>query len=98
MIAFVSSPRFVEHITGPHHPERPDRIRAIHKALRDAGLIDSPNPFPDFDLDLSLKRQDAIQCIELTPTPAQVNDLELVHTSEHIHRCLLYTSPSPRDS
>jgi acetoin utilization deacetylase AcuC-like enzyme len=86
VIAFVSSPRFVEHITAPHHPERPDRIRAIHKAVRDAGLISSPNPFPEFDLDLSLKRQDVIKCVELEPQPAHVNDLELVHTSEHIHR------------
>ena len=47
-VGFCSSPRFVEHVTGPHHPERPDRIRAIHRAVREAGLIDSPDPFPDF--------------------------------------------------
>jgi len=51
MTAYCSSPRFVEHVTGPHHPERPDRIRAVAKAVRDAGLIGSPNPFPGFALD-----------------------------------------------
>lgn len=86
MVAFVSSPRFVEHVTGPHHPERPDRIRAIHKAVRDAGLVDSPNPFPEFLLDLGLKRQDQLKCVELQPVPADESLLELVHTPEHIHR------------
>src|SRR6185295_2292902 len=42
--AFVSSPRFVEHDTGPHHPERADRIRAIHRAVREAKMIQSPDP------------------------------------------------------
>src|SRR5947199_2227881 len=53
-VGFSSSPRFVEHETGPHHPERPDRIRAIHRAVREAGLIDSPDPFPEFEIDLGL--------------------------------------------
>jgi acetoin utilization deacetylase AcuC-like enzyme len=48
MIAFSSSPRFVEHRTTLHHPERPDRIRAIHRAVREPGLIDSPDPIPNF--------------------------------------------------
>ena len=33
-MGFSSSPHFVDHLTGPHHPERPDRIRAI-----DAGKL-----------------------------------------------------------
>src|ERR1043166_9041502 len=52
MLAFCSDPRFANHPTGPHHPERPDRIRAIHRAVRAAGLIASPDPFPDFQTDL----------------------------------------------
>src|SRR3954447_4144908 len=84
MLAFVSSPRFVEHETGAHHPERPDRIRAIHKAVRDAGLIDSPNPFPEFELDFGIKEQSEIKCIELSPVRADENLLELVHTPEHV--------------
>lgn len=29
----ITHPSFVEHDTGPHHPERPDRMRAIDKVL-----------------------------------------------------------------
>jgi len=43
MLAFCSSPRFVEHDTGPHHPERPVRIPAILNAVKDAELLDDPN-------------------------------------------------------
>src|SRR3954468_8276734 len=86
MIAFSSSPRFVEHLTGPHHPERPDRIRAIHRAVRQAGLIDSPDPFPDFEIDLALPRQSAIKLRELTPQPADPKWLSLVHTPAHIEK------------
>ena len=34
---------FLEHVTPPGHPERPDRIRAVWEALADeaAALIDS---------------------------------------------------------
>ncbi|MGD9884101.1 MAG: histone deacetylase family protein [Reyranella sp.] len=35
----ISHPSFLEHDTGPYHPERPDRLRAIEAALGD----------PDFD-------------------------------------------------
>jgi acetoin utilization deacetylase AcuC-like enzyme len=31
----ISHPAFLEHDTGPHHPERPDRLRAILGALED---------------------------------------------------------------
>jgi acetoin utilization deacetylase AcuC-like enzyme len=88
MIGFASSPRFVEHDTGPHHPERPDRIRAIHKAVRDAGLVRSPNPFPEFELDLGLKPSDAagVEVIELEPVPAREDLLALVHTPDHVAR------------
>src|SRR3954452_21389914 len=84
MTSFSSSPRFVEHLTGPHHPERPDRIRAIHRAVREAGLIDSPDPFPDFRIDLGLKPLPSPKLIKLTPSPADPKWLELVHTPEHI--------------
>lgn len=36
----VLSERYLEHDTGPHHPERPERLTAIHHALRDSGLLD----------------------------------------------------------
>ena len=30
---YVSHPAFLDHLTGPGHPERPDRIRAVERAL-----------------------------------------------------------------
>ena len=32
------------HDTGPHHPERPERLTAVADGIRDAGLGDSPVP------------------------------------------------------
>jgi acetoin utilization deacetylase AcuC-like enzyme len=84
MIGFVSSPRFIEHQTGPHHPERPDRIRAIHRAIRDAGLVASRDPFPDFELDTGLQPVSGLRLVELDPTPADPNWLLSIHTSEHV--------------
>jgi len=81
---FSSSPRFVEHETGPHHPERPDRIRAIHRAVREAGLIDSPDPFPKFTIDLGLKRLDSAKLIDLPPQLADEQLICLVHSQHYI--------------
>jgi len=91
MLGFCTSPEFVHHLTGPSHPERPDRIRAIALAVRQAGLIDSPNPFPDFSPGFQIKPLGGEKMIELTPRPADVKDIELVHAPrliEHIrHVC-----------
>ena len=38
--AFYSHPDFKMHSNGPGHPERPERLQAIEKALREAGLWD----------------------------------------------------------
>jgi acetoin utilization deacetylase AcuC-like enzyme len=84
MLAFSTSPRFVEHVTGPHHPERPDRIRAIFAAVRQAGLIDSPNPFSDFHCDLALDAVGGEKLLELTPEPAEEKWLATVHTPRMI--------------
>jgi acetoin utilization deacetylase AcuC-like enzyme len=87
MLAFSTSPRFVEHETGPHHPERPDRIRAIAKAVREAGLISSPFSFPDFDLELGSLPSAPAKMLELPdPTPADERWLRLVHPQEVIDR------------
>jgi acetoin utilization deacetylase AcuC-like enzyme len=86
MLGICSSPEFVQHLTGQLHPERPDRIRAIHLAVRQAGLIDSPNPFPDFSLDLQLKPAAGPKLKELSPTPADEKTIELIHTQQMIQR------------
>jgi acetoin utilization deacetylase AcuC-like enzyme len=86
MIGFCSSPRFVEHETGAAHPERPDRIRAIHRAVREAGLVKSADPFPDFAIDFGPLPQTDHALLELTPQPADEANLRLVHTPEHIER------------
>jgi acetoin utilization deacetylase AcuC-like enzyme len=84
MLGFCTSPEFVHHLTGPYHPERPDRIRAIALAVRQAGLIDSPNPFPDFSLDTQLKPIGGEKLLEITPRSADEETIALVHPHRHI--------------
>ncbi len=85
MVGFCSSARFVEHKTARRHPERPDRIRAIHRAVRVAGLLDSPDPFPDFQLDLQLNRQSQHVLRDLgEPEPAGVDRVLAVHSPAHV--------------
>jgi len=36
----ISHPSFLEHDTGPYHPERPDRLRAVLAALEEEGFAD----------------------------------------------------------
>ena len=86
MLGFSTSPSFVEHVTGPHHPERPDRIRAIARAVRLAGLVQSPDPFPDFEIDLGIKPVGGPAVVELTPCPAEVESVLLCHTRGHLQR------------
>jgi len=84
MTGFCSDPHFVGHFAGPHHPERPDRIRAIHKAVRAAGMIDSPDPFPEFAIDLGPLDGRGIKLRELQPIPADEHWLTTVHTQQHV--------------
>ncbi len=87
MTGLCTSPRFAEHRTGPHHPERPDRIRAVHRALREAGMLDSPDPFPEFRIDLSLQRRDGVKLVELEPpAPIDLAWLRTVHPATYIER------------
>jgi acetoin utilization deacetylase AcuC-like enzyme len=85
-IAFCSSPRFVEHQTGPNHPERPDRIRAIYAALIQSGLLRIDNPFPDFKLDLGPLRQFQQALHPLDFGPADLRWIEAIHSREYIDR------------
>jgi acetoin utilization deacetylase AcuC-like enzyme len=93
MVGFCSSPRFIEHDTGPHHPERPDRIRAIFKAIRDAGLVMSLNPLAEFDLPLGLRPLGLPPLTELQPQAAEERWLLTVHPQamvDHVkHVCKL---------
>ncbi|MDB5301908.1 MAG: putative Deacetylase, histone deacetylase family [Phycisphaerales bacterium] len=87
MVYFSSSPRFVDHRTGPQHPERPDRIRAVAAAVRAAGLVDSPNPFPEFSLDFGSFPPAPGKVLEL-PEPQLADEkwIELIHPRAHIER------------
>jgi len=38
----ITHPSFVEHDTGPGHPERPDRMRAIDRGLAHEAFIALP--------------------------------------------------------
>ncbi len=38
MTGFVSDPRYLEHLTGPGHPERPERLQAIWQELQQRSL------------------------------------------------------------
>ena len=86
MTGFCSSPRFAEHLTSPTHPERPDRIRAIAAAVRAAGLIDSPDPFSDFSIDLGPFPPPSAKLIEIDSKPADEKWLLTVHTPHHVER------------
>jgi acetoin utilization deacetylase AcuC-like enzyme len=49
--AFVYHPIFLEHLTGPGHPERPERLLIVLEAIESAGLKDvlkqlTPSPCP----------------------------------------------------
>jgi acetoin utilization deacetylase AcuC-like enzyme len=37
-VGFITHPDYLEHDTGPRHPERPDRLRAILQRLEETGL------------------------------------------------------------
>jgi acetoin utilization deacetylase AcuC-like enzyme len=84
VIGYSSHPSFAEHITGPHHPERPDRIRAVARAVRESGLIQSPDPYPEFEIDLQLKPLNLPPLKELIPAPADLETIRLVHTAREI--------------
>ncbi len=85
MTGFVSSARCVEHDTGSHHPERPDRLRAIHRAVREVRLIESPDPFPDFQIDLGIHPQDK-RLFEIEPIPATEEHVRLIHPQKLIDK------------
>jgi acetoin utilization deacetylase AcuC-like enzyme len=84
-VGFCSTARFAEHQTGPHHPERPDRIRAVWRALIGAGLLERQDPWPDFGLDLGPLRRSDWRLKDLGE-PVRADDATLlsVHTPRHL--------------
>ena len=85
MIGFCSSLRFTEHLTGPHHPERPDRIRAVLSAVAEAGLVDFHAPVPAPPVEFGLKPVAGTKVQDLgEPPEADLSDLRTVHTQGHV--------------
>jgi acetoin utilization deacetylase AcuC-like enzyme len=39
-IGYIYDPRYLAHLTGPSHPERPSRVEAIDRRVRESGLGD----------------------------------------------------------
>src|ERR1700761_2888334 len=86
-VAYCSNPRYVEHLTGPAHPERPDRIRAIARAVRAAGLIGTDDPFPDFKIEFGPIAPAKRMLIEISQSkPADLETVRLVHSDDYIRR------------
>ncbi len=50
---FVTSPAFLQHDTGPGHPERPGRLQAVHERIGAAGLLDELDVLQAAPVDLS---------------------------------------------
>jgi acetoin utilization deacetylase AcuC-like enzyme len=89
-VAFASSPELVRHDTGADHPERPDRLRALHRALRLAGLLTSPDPFPDFRIDLPITPLRLPPLIELPVAAADRAAALSIHSKlylDEVERC-----------
>src|SRR5687767_3536427 len=77
---FCITPPAPLHDTGPTHPERPDRLAAIGRAVREAGLIDSPDPFPELTIDFGAIEPARQKLTELSPpATATLEQLALVH-------------------
>jgi len=64
--AIVYSPKYLDHDTGPDHPETPNRLRVIMQELNRSGFLKTR------------------KCSILSPKPAKLKNLELVHESDYI--------------
>ena len=71
----VSHPSFLEHDTGPHHPERPDRLRAVLTALDHpafAGLARVEAPKATIEALTLVHPQDYVEAIlSVQPEPGE---------------------------
>jgi acetoin utilization deacetylase AcuC-like enzyme len=93
MVGFASHLDCLQHDTGPSHPERPARLMAIHRALRLAGLLDTPDPFPDFKIDLLIEKQSQ-KLLELPSEPASESLPLLCHSPAVVERAKKYSALS----
>jgi acetoin utilization deacetylase AcuC-like enzyme len=84
MLGFCTSPEFVRHQTGAGHPERPERIAAIFQAVREAGLVESPNPVENLHLDFGEFAPAGFRVRELTPRPAEITEIRYIHPQKYI--------------
>src|SRR5512143_1461132 len=85
-VGFCTSPRFLDHRTGPHHPERPERLRAIFAAVREAGMVNSPQSPDDQSMRFGITIAHPPHLVEIEPRSATVEEVLLVHTQRHIDR------------
>jgi acetoin utilization deacetylase AcuC-like enzyme len=84
VIGYVSSPQLVQHDTGPHHPERPERLMAIYRALQQAELLPSVDPFPHWKFDTGARPQNRPRLRPFNPSPADEQWVLLAHTAQHL--------------
>jgi acetoin utilization deacetylase AcuC-like enzyme len=61
-------------------------LRAIHRAVREAGLVRSADPFPEFEIEMGPLPASGVRAVELAPRLASVEELMLVHPREHVER------------
>src|SRR5690349_13699327 len=88
---FCSSRRFEDHRTTPHHPERPDRIRAVLSAVSEAGLVAFHDHVPEAPVDFGFRATPpAAPPRPLTdlgePAPAPEGAILVVHPREYVER------------
>jgi acetoin utilization deacetylase AcuC-like enzyme len=86
MVGFCLSPELIRHATGRGHPERPDRIRAIATAVRQAGLITSANPFPEFHAHYDIAPVGGEPLAEIAAEAADLKWILGVHSQGYIDR------------
>jgi acetoin utilization deacetylase AcuC-like enzyme len=65
----ITHPSFVQHDTGPHHPERPDRMRAIDKVL-------THEMFNDLKREEAPLRDDVEEQIALAHPPSYIAEIK----------------------
>ncbi len=85
MIGFCTHHSFLAHETGAYHPERADRLRAIYKALYQAGLLEVDlAPELEMDFGITKRAQRPLEMIE----PCLMDEawLTMVHRSDYIRQ------------